>query len=455
MTSLSPWRSSAQQHATRYCPSYLPAMNTPRWGSTTRGGGAISPPLSTNGGNHSFVSTVTTTSALSSLDLHHPYCNVPPTIASKIGTNLHLKMHHPLNTIKHIIEDYWKNTTAATTPNSRNTPPFVIYDDLSPVVNTHHNFDSLLIPGDHVSRAPSDTYYLNEDTVLRTHTSAHQAELLRQGQRAFLVTGDVYRRDEIDRSHYPVFHQMEGVKIFSDDMMDGAVSEEDKIAIVEKDLKAGLEGMARALFGDLEMRWVDAYFPFTHPSYELEIRFTNNDSSEGEWLEVLGCGVIQQQILANASVSVKHGWAFGLGLERLAMILFSIPDIRLFWTDDDRFHSQFRHGEIVTFQPYSKYPPCLKDISFWIGGAEGVEEGALSSSFHPNDLNEIVRNIAGDMVECVTLIDEFQHPKTKRVSNCWRISYRSMERSLTNEEVDQFQERIREEVVKKLNVELR
>jgi len=138
------------------------------------------------------------------------------------------------------------------------------------------------------------------------------------------------------------------------------------------------------------------------------------------------------------------GWAFGLGLERLAMILFSIPDIRLFWTNDSRFHSQFQTDKIVTFQPYSKYPSCYKDISFWI-----------KNSFHPNDLMEVVRDIAGDLVEKVYLVDQFVHPKTGVTSHCYRISYRSMDRSLTNEEIDVLQFRVRDKLEKVLNLELR
>lgn len=93
-----------------------------------------------------------------------------------------------------------------------------------------------------------------------------------------------------------------------------------------------------------------AYFPFTEPSLELEIFF------QGDWLEVLGCGVIHTDVLAKCGLTHRHGWAFGLGLERLAMILFSIPDIRLFWTEDPRFTSQFKTGEVIKFTPYSKYP---------------------------------------------------------------------------------------------------
>lgn len=92
---------------------------------------------------------------------------------------------------------------------------FAMLDHVSPVVTVEQNFDSLLVPKDHVSRSRSDNYYVNEEFVLRAHTSAHERDLIKSGLDAFLVTGDVYRRDEIDRSHYPVFHQMEGVRVFN------------------------------------------------------------------------------------------------------------------------------------------------------------------------------------------------------------------------------------------------
>lgn len=126
------------------------------------------------------------------------------------------------------------------------------------------------------------------------------------------------------------------------------------------------------------MRWVDAYFPFTEPSLELEIFFNN------EWLEVLGSGVVQQKILNQTGHGDKIGWAFGLGLERLAMVLYDIPDIRLFWSSDQRFLSQFRRGMPTTFKPFSTYPPCLKDIAFWI-----------PDGFHENDFYDTVRNVCG------------------------------------------------------------
>ena len=141
--------------------------------------------------------------------------NVTPYIANLIGSNLHQKSDHPLGIIKEKIEGYFNKLDGGNT--------FKIVDDLDPLVNAQECFDDLLIPTDHPGRKPSDTYYVtrdggrevssSKDTLLRTHTSAHQSTLMRAGKEAFLCTGDVYRRDEIDASHFPVFHQMEGVKV--------------------------------------------------------------------------------------------------------------------------------------------------------------------------------------------------------------------------------------------------
>jgi len=354
--------------------------------------------------------------------------NVTDIIFQKIGVNLHQRPTHPLGIIKAAIEEFFE---------AERPGMFKSFDNLYPVVTAKANFDDVLIPEDHVSRSPNDTYYVDNETVLRCHTSAHQAEMLRKGETHFLVTGDVYRRDSIDATHYPVFHQMEGVCLFTaEDAAKAGCSQEE---LAERDLKRSLEGLARHLFGDVEMRWVDAYFPFTEPSFELEIFF------KGEWLEVLGCGVMQQAILDDAGRGDCKAWAFGLGLERLAMVLFDIPDIRLFWTDDERFAKQFQPGVLTTkFVPYSKYPPCNKDVSFWI-----------SDKFSENNLCEITRNVAGDLVEEVKLIDEFTHPKTGRTSHCYRIVYRSNDRSLTDEEINAKQEEVRRQIVDNLDVELR
>ena len=114
---------------------------------------------------------------------------------------------------------------------------------------------------------------------------------------------------------------------------------------------------------------MEAYFPFTDPSIELEIYYNH------AWLEILGSGVIHDRVMTNAgkNTQTEVGWAFGLGLERWAMKLFDIQDIRLFWSKDARFIGQFKQGEITKFKPYSKYPTCYKDIAFWLP-EEGLNE---------------------------------------------------------------------------------
>ncbi|MCJ8728936.1 hypothetical protein PDJAM_G00010330 [Pangasius djambal] len=367
--------------------------------------------------------------------------NVTAKILSMVGRELHNQTHHPLWIIKERIKEHFYRSYTSRT----GTPHFSVHDNLSPVVTVEQNFDSLLIPKDHPSRKKGDNYYLNQTHMLRAHTSAHQRELVRAGLDRFLVAGDVYRRDEIDASHYPVFHQMEGVRLFTNHELFARVENGEDLSLfehsdrrtpqkqethtleavklVEFNLKHTLTQLIRHLFGEeLEIRWVECYFPFTHPSFEMEVRF------QGDWLEVLGCGVMEQELLHSAGAGNKIGWAFGLGLERLAMVLFGIPDIRLFWSKDERFLKQFHLANIndsVTFEALSKYPPLFNDISFWLP-AEGYTE---------NDFYDLVRSIGGDLVEKVTLQDQFTHPKTKKVSHCYRIVYRHMERTLSQEEV--------------------
>ena len=126
------------------------------------------------------------------------------------------------------------------------------------------------------------------------------------------------------------------------------------------------------------------------------------------------------------------------------MVLFSIPDIRLFWTDDPRFHKQFVSGDVVTFKPYSKYPPVYKDIAFW-----------CPESYEENDFNELARSVAGELVERVENIDTFTNPKTGKTSNCYRVTYRSMDRSLTDVEINALQDGLRDKAAAELGVELR
>ena len=140
------------------------------------------------------------------------WTNVTPRIISKVGCNLHNQQYHPLNLIRQRIQNYFDTYFT----NHVGSPVFSVFDNVSPVVSVYQNFNSLLFPLDHPGRSVSDTYYVNSDQLLRAHTTAHQEELIKMGLDAFLVCGDVYRRDEIDASHYPVFHQMDSVRLFQE-----------------------------------------------------------------------------------------------------------------------------------------------------------------------------------------------------------------------------------------------
>ncbi|KAK2192190.1 hypothetical protein NP493_37g08018 [Ridgeia piscesae] len=418
---------------------------------------------------HRHMSNSTTASPQKSSDvtiqgLTYPtdsYTNVTPRIISKVGCNLHNQKYHPLNLIRHRIQNYFD--TYFTT--HIGSPVFSVFDNISPVVSVYQNFDSLLFPPDHPGRTVSDTYYVNSQQLLRAHTTAHQEDLIKMGLDAFLVAGDVYRRDEIDASHYPVFHQMDAVRLFQEKELFARVNDPTNLSIfedgkrtadkqefhsleaaklLEYDLKKTLSGLADCLFGkEVEMRWVDdVYFPFTHPSWELEIMF------EGEWLEVLGCGITEQKILHNAGASHKVGWAFGLGLERLAMKLYNIPDIRLFWSNDPGFLKQFRVDDPntpITYKPISSYPPCINDMSFWIPNEE----------FRSNDFYDLVRSVAGDIVERVELVDEFTQVAKQRTSHCYRITYRHMDKTFTQAEVNDLHTKVGRAATDLLGVTLR
>lgn len=207
----------------------------------------------------------------------------------------------------------------------------------------------------------------------------------------------------------------------------------------------------------LRVRWIEAYFPFTSPSWELEVYW------QGDWLEVLGSGVINQKIFNNSGVPDQLGWAFGIGLERIAMLLFEIPDIRLFWSKDERFLGQFRGvsddlSKMKRFVPFSKHPACYKDVAFWLRSSSSSAGGGIRANavdFHENDIMEIVREVAGDSVEDVKMIDQFTHPKTGRKSMCYRINYRSLERTLTNTQANKMHDSVKEKLVAELGVELR
>ncbi|WP_273285789.1 MULTISPECIES: phenylalanine--tRNA ligase subunit alpha [Reinekea] len=205
------------------------------------------------------------------------------------------------------------------------------------VEDDYHNFEALNIPSHHPARAMHDTFYFDVNTLLRTHTSPVQVRTMENGQPPFRIVcpGRVYRCDS-DLTHSPMFHQMEGL------MIDKQVS--------FADLKGTIEEFLRVFFEkELKVRFRPSYFPFTEPSAEVDIAcvMCNGEGcrvcSHTGWLEVLGCGMVHPDVLRASGVDPDQyqGFAFGMGVERMAMLRYGVNDLRLFFDNDLQFLRQF------------------------------------------------------------------------------------------------------------------
>ncbi|MGH8105191.1 MAG: phenylalanine--tRNA ligase subunit alpha [Arenimonas sp.] len=193
-----------------------------------------------------------------------------------------------------------------------------------------HNFEALNFPPHHPARAMHDTFYFPDGRVLRTHTSGVQVRFMTENKPPLrmIAAGKVYRSDS-DQTHTPMFHQVEGLLI----------DETSSFA----DLKGTLAEFVRAFFErDFEMRFRPSYFPFTEPSAEVDIAWQQPDGST-RWLEVLGCGMVHPNVLRNCGIDPERysGFAFGLGVERFAMLRYGVNDLRSFFENDTRFLKQF------------------------------------------------------------------------------------------------------------------
>ena len=193
-----------------------------------------------------------------------------------------------------------------------------------------HNFEALNFPPHHPARAMHDTFYFPDGRLLRTHTSGVQVRFMLQNKPPLrmIAAGKVYRSDS-DQTHTPMFHQVEGL----------LVDETSSFA----DLKGTLAEFVRAFFErDFQMRFRPSYFPFTEPSAEVDIAWQQPDGSM-RWLEVLGCGMVHPNVLRNCGIDPERytGFAFGLGVERFAMLRYGVNDLRSFFENDSRFLKQF------------------------------------------------------------------------------------------------------------------
>ena len=191
-----------------------------------------------------------------------------------------------------------------------------------------HNFDALNTPDWHPARYESDTIYLNSDleTLLRTQTSTVQIRHMEQNDPPVYIVapGRVFRSDQLDATHSPVFHQLEGLAIDKN--------------LSFTDLKGTLEYFTKEFFGEnIETKFIPHFFPFTEPSAEVLVKW-----NDGSWLEILGCGMVDPNVLENVGYSKEYkGFAWGVGIERLAMLRYKIDHIKNFYENDIRFLEQF------------------------------------------------------------------------------------------------------------------
>ena len=202
----------------------------------------------------------------------------------------------------------------------------------------YYNFEALNIPANHPAKDEQDTFYINNDIVLRTQTSPVQIRMMEQGKLPIrmIAPGRVFRADEVDATHSPSFHQIEGLVIDKD--------------ITFADLKGTLQEFAKQLFGpETKVKFRPHHFPFTEPSAEVDVtcfkcggkgcRFCKGEG----WIEILGCGMVHPHVLEMSGIDPKEytGFAFGVGLERIALLKYEIDDMRLLYENDDRFLKQF------------------------------------------------------------------------------------------------------------------
>tara|TARA_Y100001968_G_scaffold327990_1_gene374213 strand:- start:2765 stop:3772 length:1008 start_codon:yes stop_codon:yes gene_type:complete len=193
------------------------------------------------------------------------------------------------------------------------------------VENDFYNFEALNIPRDHPARDMQDTFYLEENLLLRTHTSPVQIRFLQDNPPPVRIVspGRVYRRDAVDATHSPVFHQVEVLAIGED--------------LDFSHLRGTVMAFLKAFFGDLPVRFRASYFPFTEPSAEVDVQW------QGKWLEVMGCGMVDPAVLEGLGIDSERwtGFAAGLGVERFCMVRHEIDDIRRLFSSDLRFLDQF------------------------------------------------------------------------------------------------------------------
>ena len=342
--------------------------------------------------------------------------------------------------------------------------------DIPEIVAEWETFDLFNFPFNHVARRPSDSHFIkkSDDTktsiLLRPHTSIMwyhylinqlwKEKLEKYWEVKALSYWKVYRVDELDKIHHECFHQIDWLKI----------TLKEKEIITQDTLKEVLANTIKALFWDnIEYRFSKDSFPYTIDSLEVEV------NHKWKWLEVLWAWIVHPDVLEKLWIDWNkyNGWAFGFGIERLVMAMKEIPDIRIFWSNDPRITKQWWN-----FEPYkevSYYPPVYKDISFLVDKNKFIIdeidtkknwklELTKESEADLFEISWIARDCSWDLIEAVELIDIFENDKKfnkNKKSVSIKITFRSLERTLTNEEINKVYFNIRQQIEKNLLLILR
>ena len=249
---------------------------------------------------------------------------------SKPGQPINVGAHHPISIVRDKVIDIFK----------------MIGFELSygpDIEDDWHNFSALNLPEDHPAREMQDTFFIetNPDIVLRTHTSSVQVRHMQSNEPPIriLSPGRVFRNEAVSARSHCVFHQIEGLYINKN--------------VSFADLKQTLTYFTKSMFGTARIRLRPSYFPFTEPSAEVDVYWGLNSDTDYRitkgtgWLEIMGCGMVDPNVISNCGINPDEftGFAFGIGVERLAMLLYQIEDIRMFYENDVRFLNQFKFSD--------------------------------------------------------------------------------------------------------------
>lgn len=381
--------------------------------------------------------------------------NVSPAIFNWMERKLHLAEDNPINLVKQKVYNHFQRNHV----DENRKPLFPIFDNLSPVT-PEQSFDRLLMPQGHFNRSDIETYYFNKDTILRGVSSVHLSDMIAEGYDRFLCTGDVYRHSTYDPTHAVVFHQMDLQRLFTkEELFPGnsssnlfeasaraskeanlegqLVHTKDTVESLMLDMKQTIMAVVEELLGKgVKCRWNHYYCQFARPCYELAVMH------QGEWSDILVGGILRQGIVDKAGAVDKVGWNCRFGLDHLAMALYNIPDIRLLRSKSDDIVKS-----LTSLDQSSDTNLFNREITFSV--PHGTDTTMLEYHFY-----EMVRIAAEDAVQQVKLIDHFQCPESSKVTQRYRITYHSWDKPLSESDVSDHHNLIKELTASKFKVNL-